>query len=267
MGSIKVNDKRSTANYRLTEGDCVTLFKNFEEFNIQHDEKEDYVLSKAERAELESWIIFEDDEICLINKPYGLSVQGGTDIHKHLDGMLKCFKKGVNYHLVHRLDKDTSGLLLLAKSHSSANFLSLLFKERKIEKTYVAVVHGQIRQNEFMVDVPLLKDFKGSKELIVVSPSGKSARTLCHVLYRKKEYTLVELKPLTGRTHQLRVHMSHIGHPIVGDYKYGSIAKQGVRLHLHAKSLTFPYGDKKADMTFHAPLLQEDYFSLFDDIA
>ncbi|MBP9753330.1 MAG: RluA family pseudouridine synthase [Proteobacteria bacterium] len=263
-GKIKVNGKKlNAANFRLNDGDSVEIFSDFETYNQAPKTSVHAALTQEDRRFIEESIIFEDDEICLFNKPYNLAVQGGTDTKRHLDGMLSLYKKGTSYKLVHRLDKDTSGILLLAKRPDVAHFLSDLFKTKEIQKKYIAVVHGHVRSFEGVIDLPLLKDFRGNKEIIVVSPNGREAITEYTVLFKNKEYSVLLLKPITGRTHQLRVHLSHVGHPIVGDFKYGSTAERGTRMHLHAKSITFPYGPRKYISTFEAPIPEDGLFKVF----
>ncbi|CAO5674420.1 MAG: Ribosomal large subunit pseudouridine synthase C [Holosporales bacterium] len=263
-GIIKVNDKKiEGADFRLNQGDVVQIFSDFEKFKNAPKANAHPALTKEDRLFIDRSILFEDDELCIFNKPYNLAVQGGTDTKRHLDGLLNLYKKGVSYKLVHRLDKDTSGVILLAKNPSMAHFLSDLFKTKDIQKQYIAIVHGSIPSLEGTINFPLLKDFKGNKEIIVVSPNGREAITEYKVLFKNKEYSVLLLKPITGRTHQLRVHLSYIGHPIVGDFKYGSVAKRGTRLHLHAKSITFPYGPKGIFSTFEAPLPEDGLFDTF----
>ncbi|CAO4841275.1 MAG: Ribosomal large subunit pseudouridine synthase C [Holosporales bacterium] len=256
-GKIKVNGKKSQAQSRLNHGDEVSVFMDFSTYEVE--KKQIPVLSKEDRAFLDRIILFEDDDICVINKPTGLAVQGGSGTKRHLDGMLSQYKKNTKFHLVHRLDKDTSGILVLAKSPQVAHELTELFKTKQVAKTYLAVVHGSVKPVTGTIDAPLLKDFKDKKEIVMVSAKGKPAQTGYIVLKKINRYSIIELSPITGRTHQLRVHMAHIGHPIVGDFKYGSTAEDGMRLHLHAASITFPIG--RVPVTFRAPYPTDQLFS------
>ena len=155
-----------------------------------------------------------------------MAVQGGSGIKLSIDDILPDlkFNKNQNPRLVHRLDKDTSGILLIAINRQSADILTLAFKNKQIEKTYIAVVKGKPSQKSGVIDLPLIKKFQGKNEKIYVDKQlGKQAITYYKILkYNKKlDCSLLELKPITGRTHQLRVHLKEIGHVIIGDYKYG----------------------------------------------
>ena len=176
-----------------------------------------------------------------LNKPSGLAVQGGTGTHHHIDGMMRAMSDdaGSRLRLVHRIDKDTSGVLLLAKTIEAARSLTEAFQKRRLTKTYLALVMGLPPQSGSILD-PILKLGGKAVEKMQVHEDGQSAQTLYRRLdHAGRKMALMALRPLTGRTHQLRVHMVHIGHPICGDGKYGGgdahpgglIAR---RLHLHA---------------------------------
>ncbi|MFZ9180903.1 MAG: RluA family pseudouridine synthase [Rickettsiales bacterium] len=163
-------------------------------------------------------IIYEDENLIAINKPSGLATQGGSGIEISVDDFVKERK----FQLIHRLDKDTSGLLLIAKNKDSADFLGNLFKNKEIEKTYIALVDGIVKKPSGIIDMPLLKQNIGKNEKVQVDIEfGKKAITKYQVLKTFQNITELELKPITGRTHQLRVHCKEIGHPIINDYKYG----------------------------------------------
>ena len=263
-GNVKVNGKKVTSSFRLSEGDVISIYADYEEYaEIKVNHK---ILSVEDRSFLESIIIFEDDEICIVNKPHNISVQGGTGLHKNLDDLFKLYEKNVNYKLMHRLDKNTSGVLVFAKTQDAAKNIAESFKNRMIEKKYIAIVHGCPKNKKGVINEPLLKDFSNHKEKMTVHMEGKEAITHYEVLATKNDFSCLVLKPLTGRTHQLRVHMAHIGHPIVGDYKYDSFIKKGHRLHLHSQSIKFPYGSKNKMMAFSAPIDVLDLYSLFEDL-
>ncbi|MEZ5690601.1 MAG: RluA family pseudouridine synthase [Rickettsiales bacterium] len=224
-------------------------------------------ISKDDIKFINSLVLYKDNNLIIINKPSGLATQGGSKIRKNVDGLLDGLKSGneIRPKLVHRLDKDTSGILALALNSQSANYLTKMFADKKIEKTYVALVNNRPKQAKGTIDYSLIKtgNSTGSYEKIEVDEEdGKYAITEYLVLDSiGKEYALVELKPLTGRTHQLRVHMQAIGCPIVGDGKYGGINGNenniGIEngLHLHARRIVIPafLGGKKIDITAPFP--------------
>jgi len=263
---IKVNDLKAKSNDRLKKEDQVSFLKDYAQFETVVDQTETRVLSKTDRQFIEDRIIFEDEDFCVFNKPSGLAVQGGSGIKRHVDGLFKYFKEGITYRLVHRLDRDTSGVLILAKTAETAQYFANLFKTRKIQKTYLALVHGRIKNQKGTIDAPLKKDMCDDIEKMVVSDDGKEAITKYKELAKIQRLTLVQLQPLTGRTHQLRVHMQYLGYPIVGDYKYGAPKnKQKIRLHLHAYSVTFPYGNRQKEIMFKADITEKDMFEMVDD--
>ena len=200
-------------------------------------------VSNEDKAWVQSLIIWEDHELIVINKPQGIAVQGGTGIKRHIDGIMRAYNPEAR--LVHRIDKDTSGLLVMAKTIRMAQYLTQLFKEHGVHKTYRAIVEGSVTQAQGTIDLPLGKEnVGGGKEKMVVGgPHARPAET--QYMLRKKlgnRYSLVDCWPKSGRTHQLRVHLSASGWPIVGDYKYGATEK-GNSLHLHAFKLEFPHYD------------------------
>lgn len=215
---------------------------------------------------VQSLVLYKDANVIIINKPFGLPVQGGTKIKKSLDDMLGglAFDSKERPKLVHRLDRDTSGILVLARNTRSASQLTKMFAGKDIEKTYLALVHGCPLQAVGTIDYRLLKAAHGEnsyERVAVDEEEGKYARTQYRVIESlARRFALMELKPLTGRTHQLRVHLQAIGCPIVGDEKYGGDSEQardvGIAdgLHLHARRIVIPASGsgKKIDVT--APL-------------
>ncbi len=206
--------------------------------------------------------IYRDDAALVLNKPPGLATQGGTGTHDHVDGLLDAYVEegGVRPRLVHRLDKDTSGVLLIARTPGSAARFSKSFSGRSARKTYWAIVAGVPSIDEGEIDLPIAKQpGSGGEKMHVDEAEGQSAKTRYRVIDRAgNAAAFVELQPLTGRTHQLRVHMAAIGHPIVGDGKYGGktaflTGAISRKLHLHARRLRLdnPAGGK-LDVT--APL-------------
>ena len=203
--------------------------------------------------ELEGMVLYMDDSVIVVNKPAGLPVQGGPGIIRHLDGMLDGLRNGAldRPRLVHRIDMDTSGLLLLARSPGSAAKLASAFRSRHVHKTYWAVVVGRPEPNEGRIDRSLVRfgGLRGGERTAVAAPDEEDAAraitdyvTLDHA---GKKLAWLGLSPHTGRTHQLRVHCASLGTPILGDRKYGgeTVRLDGFpdRLHLHARALSLPH--------------------------
>lgn len=205
-------------------------------------------------------VLYEDDDCVVINKPAGVLThsQGkfgneptvATFLRRHVTDMT-----GERAGIVHRLDRATSGVLIGAKNPEALSYLQQQFADRKAKKTYVAIVKGHLKQPEAIIDMPIERNPK-APATFRVGPNGKHAKTHYKVLAESKEASLVELKPETGRTHQLRVHLAHLGHPIIGDPLYGG-AKHFDRLYLHAQSLEVALPDTHERKTFTAPLPPE----------
>ncbi len=228
-------------------------------------------------AEIKKWVLYRDDNVIVINKPPGLAVQGGTKQNKSVDDMLDglMFDNIMRPKLVHRLDKDTSGALVLARNAKAAAALAKTFSGKTMEKIYWAIVIGSPLPMHGTIDSPLAKmgDDETSYEVVGVdNDEGKYAVTEYRVLDSlARKYALMELKPLTGRTHQLRVHMTSIGCPILGDRKYGGSSAAGESLgiknalHLHARRIVIPpiMGGKKIDVTAPLPAHMKNSFQAF----
>ena len=205
------------------------------------------------RAEFDAMVVAEGPDWIAINKPSGLAVQGGTGTARHVDGMLQALAADDpdRMRLVHRIDKDTSGLLLLARGRAAARRLTASFAGRDMEKTYLALVTGGVPCALRITD-PLAKGGRAGFETMTVDPDGQPADSeMRRIDSAGRALSLVALRPHTGRTHQLRVHMAHAGHPIVGDGKYGGERRDAAahpggalarRLHLHAWRLRLPDG-------------------------
>ncbi|OXT06018.1 RNA pseudouridine synthase [Thermoanaerobacterium thermosaccharolyticum] len=254
-GLVKVNGSSIKPNYKLKEGDSVDV-------NIPEAEKIDLM---PENIPLD--IIYEDDDIIVINKPQGMVVHpapgnySGTLVNallyhcKNLSGINGELRPGI----VHRLDKDTSGVMVVAKNDKAHLDLSNQIKERTILKKYIAIVEGVIKDDEGSIEAPIGRDHVERKKMAVIE-DGRYALTLYKVLERYKNNSLIEATIKTGRTHQIRVHMSYIGHPIVGDEVYG-YKKQRFNLlgqALHSKLLGLVHPSKKIYMEFKAPI--PEYF-------
>ncbi len=223
-------------------------------------------LSERDIAFAKSLVLYEDEEVLAINKPSGLAVQGGTKTTKHVDRLLSAWGEGMSRpRLVHRLDRDTSGVLLLGKTPGAAARLSGAFAKRKAKKTYWAIVSGNPKPAEGLIALHLAKKGVGDRELVVPAdpkdPAADPAETEFVTIARAAHRAAwMALRPHTGRTHQLRAHMLAIGHPIVGDPKYGNEASDalsgGLKLQLHARRLTLPH-PSAGTLVIEAPLSPE----------
>jgi 23S rRNA pseudouridine955/2504/2580 synthase len=250
-GQVRVNGKRAKANARLEAGQEIrvppaVLSKAPSAIVArpkQAPSQQDYRALEDIRAR----IIHQDDLVLAIDKPAGLAVQGGSGIKKHLDGMLDglCLGAKERPRLVHRLDRDTSGVLLLARTAGAATALTRAFRARQTEKTYLAIVCGRPEIRRGRIDAPLSKGGPAGRERVSVDKkAGQQAVTDYQVLDAAlKQASLLALRPLTGRTHQLRAHCLAIGNPILGDGKYGGSDAflSGIDLpkqvHLHARRI------------------------------
>jgi 23S rRNA pseudouridine955/2504/2580 synthase len=249
-GQVRVDGKRAEANTRLAAGQEIRI-PPLPEGPPPETRKSIKVDDRQQRA-LEAMVIYRDDEVLALDKPPGLAVQGGPGILKNLDAMLDALRFGAEERprLVHRLDKDTSGVLLLARSAGAAAKLAALFRGREVKKTYWAVVVGEPEPPEGRIDLALAKQGGNRGErVITVDDPREGARAITDFATldaAKRRAAWLELSPLTGRTHQLRVHCSEaLGTPILGDGKYGGSAAhmEGLsgQLHLHARALRLPH--------------------------
>ncbi len=237
---IKVNGKRPDASYKINESDEIEIFADLK--NRFETIKQKPTISKEKITKFLSCKIFEDENLIAINKPSGLAVQAGSGIDISLDDILQKINqedKTQNLQLVHRLDKDTSGILLIAKGKKSAEFLVDCFKNKTIAKTYLALVYGDVKKESGVINIPLRKKFVNKNEKVYPDfEEGKEAITNFKLLKQFKGYALLELNPITGRTHQIRVHCKEIGNPVLNDIKYGGPKSQmknvSNRLCLHA---------------------------------
>jgi 23S rRNA pseudouridine955/2504/2580 synthase len=272
-GQIRVDGKRAKPDSRLAGGQDIRIPPI--EGEGRKSDRNARELSAKDAAFIRSLVIYEDDEVVAINKPQGLATQGGTGIKKHVDGMLDGLigKNGVRPRIVHRLDKDTSGVLLLARSAESARALGNIFKGRDIKKIYWALVSPAPIDADGTIDAPLSKLGGPNKENIGVDEEeGKRAITEFRVLeHAHKQSAFVAFWPRTGRTHQIRVHAALMGTPIIGDRKYGEreiehehqkIDLEGINLHaglhLHARRVICPHPiHKKKTLDISAPLPPE----------
>lgn len=240
---IKVDNKKATSNQRVQAGQTLRIPPINVDENATTDTKLKQSSSK-DREFLESIIIYEDKNICAINKPFGLAVQGGTNIQNSVDSLFRSAFIDSDYKLVHRIDKNTSGVLLLAKNAKSAADLTSRFKNREVVKTYWALAKNVPHPESGTIRLRIRKGMDShDKEKMVADPkNGDRAETDYRVIESLgKKLSWLELVPLSGRKHQLRVHTNAIECPIVGDGKYGGAASmvEGIdkKMHLHARSL------------------------------
>ncbi len=255
-GNVTVNDKIIKSNYKIRLNDSIRII-------LPEPEVLDVA---AENIPID--IVYEDDDLAVINKSQGMVVHPAPG---HYSGTLV---NGLMYHLknlssingvmrpgiVHRLDMNTSGLMLVAKNDKSHNFLAKCLKEHSINRIYYALVEGNIKDDSGIIDAPLGRSEKDRKKRTVTYKNSKNAVTNFWVVERYKKFTLIKLKLETGRTHQIRVHMKYIGHPVVGDDVYGSkINKFGLRGQLlHSKSVGFVHPTTGEYMEFESNL--PEYF-------
>lgn len=269
-GQIRIDGKRAKPDARLAAGSEVRIPPI--EGDGRKSDRNAKKLSEKDAAFIRSLVIYEDDEVVAINKPQGLATQGGTGIKKHVDGMLDALigKNGVRPRIVHRLDKDTSGVLLLARSAESARALGKIFQGRDIKKIYWALVAPAPRDLDGTINAPLAKLGGPNKESIGVDEEeGKRAVTEFRVIENAHtQSAFVAFWPRTGRTHQIRVHAALMGTPIIGDAKYGErqydheheqIHLDGIDLfaglHLHARRIICPHPiNKRKTLDITAPL-------------
>lgn len=256
---IKVDGRRAEAGLKLAAGQIVRVppLKNDEA-----DPEKSRQPTAGEAAFIRSLVIFKDDNVIALNKPSGLAVQGGTNTRFHVDGLAEAlkFEKDDKPRLVHRIDKDTSGVLLLARNRKYAELLTKAFREHRLPKTYLALTVGVPHENYGEIRAPLAK----SGEKMVVRPDGQPSRTLYRVLDNAGgHFALLEVSPLTGRTHQIRAHLESIGCPIAGDDRYFGPVRQKFdlfadKLHLHAYKIDLSAIYNKQTV-IEAPL--PDYFA------
>ncbi|WP_137681052.1 RluA family pseudouridine synthase [Aurantiacibacter suaedae] len=260
-GQLRVDGKRAKPEDRLAKGQVLRVPPGGED--APRTQRKTRELSETERNAAEDMLIHRSKAALVLNKPPGLATQGGTKTHHHVDGLLDAYVEGEQPRprLVHRLDKDTSGVLLVARTPGSAAFFSKRFSGRSAKKIYWALVVGVPEVHEGTIEAPLAKQpGSGGEKMHVDMENGQPAKTVYRVVERAGNAAAwVELQPFTGRTHQLRVHMAAIGHPIVGDGKYGGqdaflTGSVSRKMHLHARRLIIDApGGEKLDVTADLP--------------
>ncbi|RTE87287.1 MULTISPECIES: 23S rRNA pseudouridine(955/2504/2580) synthase RluC [Gammaproteobacteria] len=260
-GEVRVNKGRIKPDYKLKANDQIRVPP------VKVAERADTPNPKLEViAQLESYILFEDDSLLVVNKPSGLAVHGGSGLKFGLIEGLRSLRPQQKFlELVHRIDRDTSGIILVAKKRSALRELHKQLRDKTVEKKYLALVAGTWSKNKKTVESPLKKNtLKSGERVVRVDREGKPSKTKFGVVEKFGQATLIACEPVTGRTHQIRVHTQHAGNPIAGDDKYGDprfvhIAEQhGLkRLFLHAHEIAFIHPKTETTMRLSAPLDDE----------
>lgn len=269
-GQIRVDSKRVQANDRVTAGAEVRVPQSVRTPAANAAKGKAATAAPASQRDrdlIESLIIYEDDAVLALNKPFGLAVQGGSGTTRHIDGILAGMEDrfGGRPRLVHRLDRDTTGVLLVAKTRDAAARLGKVFQSRSAAKTYWALIKGVPKPPQGKVTAPLVKATGPDGDRVRKALPGEQdvamhATTHYSVIDRAAhKASWVSLKPVTGRQHQLRAHMSTIGHPIIGDNKYDGqdvLKDSGLepKLHLHARRLIIPHPHSREKIDISAPL-------------
>lgn len=262
-GKVTVNGRVvQKSGLKLREGDIVAV-----DFNVEE-------LKEIPAIKLK--VVYEDDDCVVVIKPIGVLTHSKGDfnpeatvetwLQSHLSSTVAktkdaepqsadylAWRNGPRAGIVHRLDRATSGVMICAKTPEALKWLQKQFAQRKTKKTYFAVVGGALKQPEAIIDMPIERNPK-APATFRVGAKGKVAQTAYKVVDANEKYSLLELKPVTGRTHQLRVHLNHLGHPIVGDYMYDGEKNDRLMLHAYSLELTLP---NRHRMTFHAPIPKE----------
>ncbi|MEP7240691.1 MAG: RluA family pseudouridine synthase [Devosia sp.] len=260
-GQVRIDSGRAKTNSRLEAGQQVRIPPL--EAQVRRIEAK---IDAEDAAFLRSLIIYEDDELYVFNKPSGLASQGGSGTKRHVDGLLKSLpnKQGEAPRLVHRLDRDTSGVLVVAKTRAAAAYFGKVFQSRGAHKIYWAIVYSVPKPAQGSISCFLAKQIVGDTEQMVVveqsHPGAQHSKTFYSVTDTAgRRFAWVTLKPVTGRTHQLRVHMQQLGNPIIGDPRYFDIENWqgapglGEGLHLHARRIRLPLPSGKS-LDISAPL-------------
>ncbi|CRK85505.1 Ribosomal large subunit pseudouridine synthase C [Candidatus Providencia siddallii] len=260
-GEIRVNKGRVKPKYKLQIGDIIRIppIKIYKKQQISS-------LTIKKFDFLTNSILYEDDSILAINKPSGIAVHGGSGLNFGIIEGLRSIRESTQFlELVHRLDKDTSGVLLIAKKRSVLRILHEQLRLNQIKKNYIALVHGKWKNNNKLIKKPLLKNIlQCGKRVVTVSNVGKYSETSFKIKECFENLTLIKATPSTGRTHQIRVHTTYVGHPIVFDVRYGNkqldkllIYTKLTRLFLHANSLKFIHPKIGKKIKLYAPLSNE----------
>ena len=255
VGFFKVNQKRVKPNHKVKAHDLIQYNKKFifQKFRKKNKNLSEIELKYDKKiSEIKKKIIYEDKFLMVINKPFGIPVQGGSKVGFNIDLALPFLNKENScLKLVHRIDKDISGILLLAKSKEIARNLTRLFRENQIKKKYLTIVIGKFSKNKGEINVPIIKKTIGGIEKMDIDySSDEISETSYKVIDHKKELSLLEVFPKTGRKHQIRVHFYSISKPILGDNKYFLVNKnkkilKRKKMYLHAREISFKLNNNK----------------------
>jgi 23S rRNA pseudouridine955/2504/2580 synthase len=259
-GQIRINGGRVKSDTRVATGQQVRIPPALNQLGAQQTNTigrhitSNTIRDRHDIDVLRAMTLHEDEKVIVFNKPAGLAVQGGSGLNRHVDMMLESMrsKKGEKPRLVHRLDRDTSGVLVVAKTRGAAAALTKSFRHRETEKTYWAIVKGVPRKKEGGISEYMVKEHTPDGDRMRIARHGERGADHSQSNYRVIEQSgqnlsWLELQPISGRTHQLRVHTAHIGFPIIGDNKYFNIENWALpggiqnRLHLHARNIKIPH--------------------------
>lgn len=267
-GEVRVNKGRAKPEHKLKAGDVIRVPP------LRLAEDMPAAVGEGLKGTLRDAIVYEDEQLFVLNKPAGLPVHAGSGVRVGvIEALRALFPDLPGIELAHRLDRETSGVLVIAKTRQTLLSLHDLLRGDSVKKTYVALVHGYFPDKLTEVDAPLEKNaLRGGERMVEVTLDGKESLTRFRVLERFRTTTLVEAMPVTGRTHQIRVHAAHTDHPIAGDDKYGSPERDKAlrplglgRLFLHARRIQIPRPGQK-DLRVEAPLPSE-LQALLDNLA
>ncbi len=267
-GQVRVDGKRAETNTRIAKGQMIRIPPLGVE--LPADDKKNAKpkstkLIADDRKAIEDMLLFEDSQVMVLNKPAGLAVQGGSGLKRHLDGMLDAYtdRKGNKPRLVHRLDRETSGIILVARTRQAAQELTKAFRHRNTQKIYWAILAGVPKPFQGRISTFLARN-DGEERMQIVRQGDDEAQhaVSLYSVFEKSGQKLswVTMKPVTGRTHQLRAHAAHIGHPIIGDDKYFNIENWELpggiqnRLHLLARRIVIPHPSGHGTIDVSAPL-------------
>lgn len=259
-GQVRVNSGRSSPKYRLRAGDRVRIPP------VRSAERHAVELKAGDVDWLAEHIVFEDSRLLVLDKPAGVAVHGGSGQTFGVIEALRVLRpRAPTLELAHRLDRDTSGCLLVAKRRSALRQLHALLREGRVEKRYLALVEGDWQHGRAVVDAPLVETRRGGQVKVSVGPDGRAARSEFALVERYGgRASFVEITIATGRTHQIRVHAASSGHPVAGDERYGDAAFNAAmqrfglrRMFLHAQSLSFTWPESDAEFSIAVPLPRE----------
>ncbi len=254
---ILVNNKKTKSNYKVKENDIISIDETYK------------VSSDVLPEKIDLNIVYEDKDIIIINKPSGMVVHPGNGNYSNtlVNGLLyytnnlSDINGEIRPGIVHRIDKDTSGLIIVVKNNKTHEILSRYFQDKTITRTYLALIKGELNTNSATIDAPIGRSDTDRKKMAVTSKNSKNAVTHLTVLKRYKGFTLVKLKLDTGRTHQIRVHMAYIGHPVYNDPVYTNDKCSEFGQFLHSYSMDFIHPTTKKEMHFECDL--PEYFTEF----